>query len=282
MKLLVEVNHKEHLPIQNVDGIILPLEGYAVESITYFSMEEIQDIIQNSSSEVFVKMNRNFFNDDIKKLTTILKDLDQMNIAGILFYDLALLELKQELKLSVDLVWNQTHMVHNYRTCDYYYSRGVKYAVLGKELTLEEIKEILKKSKITSMVEVVSRPSIAFSRRKLLTNYGKDLGVDVSSSMDIEEKVSKEKIHVIEGSDGTSFFLDTIMNGTSIIHDLYVEDCPYIIIKEYGIEDCFMELVTDTMDYIHGGCCDNQYIEKYRKLGDYTNFFFKKTIYKVK
>ena len=52
-------------------------------------------------------------------------------------------------------------------------------------------------------------------------------------------------------------------------------------IDEYGI-DSFDELVKDTVNYIKGECKDQSYIEKYKKLGDSTNFFFKKTIYKVK
>ena len=52
-------------------------------------------------------------------------------------------------------------------------------------------------------------------------------------------------------------------------------------LNEYGI-DSFLELVSDTKKYILDGCCDDNYIEKYKKLGNSTNFFFKKTIYKVK
>ena len=41
-------------------------------------------------------------------------------------------------------------------------------------------------------------------------------------------------------------------------------------------------MVIDTMKYISDGCNDEDYVSKYKKLGDSTNFFFKKTIYKVK
>ncbi len=282
MKLLIEVCNKKTLSFISSDGVILPLEHYAVESTAFFSLDEIEQISLNYSGEIFVKINRNLWNQDIEKVRDILIQLNQMNITGILFYDLAILELKKELGLSIDLVWNQTHMVHNTRTCDYYYSKGVSYAILGKELTLEEIQTIIKNSKITSMVEVVSRPSIAFSKRKLLTNYGKDLGHKVSNDIVIQEKVSHKNIRVLENHDGTSFFLDMIMNGTSILSELYQVGCPYIIMKEYGLEDCFSELVLDTMNYIHDGCLDDTYVKKYKKLGDYTNFFFQKTIYRVK
>ena len=282
MKLLIEVENKNNLYLDNTDGIILALDEYSVESIVSFSLDEIKDIRKNTNKEIFIKINKNLMNDDIEKVKSILIELDKIGINGVFFYDLAILELKRELNLSLDLVWNQTHMVNNYKTCDYYHSKGCKYALLGKEITLDEIIEIINKSKITSMVEVVSKPSVAFSKRKLVTNYYCDLGESGSSELVITEKVSGDQYHLIEDENGTSFFLDTITNGTSIINDLYSVNVEYIIMREYGLENIFSELVTDTMEYIHNSCVNNNYVLKYKKLGDYTNFFFKKTIYRVK
>ena len=281
MKLLVEVSNKENLFLDKVSGIILPLDKYSVESTCFFTMDEIKDIKSKSNCEVFVKINKNLENNDIEDIKNILKELDDIGVCGIFFYDLAILELKRELGLSVDLVWNQTHMVNNFETCNYYYSKGCKYALLGKEITLDEICEIIDKSDITCMVEVVSRPSVAFSKRSLVTNYYKDLGKDSKSEILIHEKVSDDDYLVVENDLGTTFFLNTITNGTSIIKDLFKVHCPYIIFREYGIDN-FSELVSDTMEYINNNCVDDSYIEKYKKLGDSTNFFFKKTIYKVK
>ena len=280
MKLLVEYSSKEHINY-DTDGIILALEDYSVESIISFSLKEISDIRKKFYGEIFVKINKNLMNDDIEPISEILKKLDSIGITGIFFYDLAILQLKKELNLSIDLVWNQTHMVHNYRTCDYYYEHGVKYALLGKEITLDEIIEIIDKSKITSMVEVISKPSVGFSKRRLLTNYYHAIDEEYQDKLTVSEKVTDSKYTFLEDNNGTSIFLDTITNGTGIIHDLYQNGCSYIIFREYGI-DSFLELVSDTRKYILDGCCDDNYIEKYKKLGNSTNFFFKKTIYKVK
>lgn len=281
MKLLIEVSSKDNLYLDNVDGIILALDNYSVESQVSFSIEEIREIKNNTSKEIFIKINKNLMNDDIEKVRDILIELDKIGITGVFFYDLAILELKRELGLSLDLVWNQTHMVNNYKTCDYYYSKGVKYALLGKEITLEEIIEIIKNSKITSMVEVVSKPSVAFSKRKLITNYYKDLGKDRSNELIITEKVTNSNYLLREDSNGTSFYLDRVTNGTGVIKELYEAGCEYIIFREFGVDD-FKELVSDTTKYIKGNCMDTSYVSKYKKLGDSTNFFFKKTIYKVK
>lgn len=282
MKLLIEPISKNCLYLDKVDGIILPLENYSVESNISFSLDEIKDIVSKSNCEVFIKLNKNIFNHEIDDLKNILVELDKINVTGIFFYDLAVLELKRELGLNVDLVWNQTHMVNNYKTCNYYYSKGCKYALLGKEITLDEIKDIIIKSDITSMVEVISKPSVAFSKRKLITNYYKNLGMIGKDSFVALEKVTGTKYILKENNDGTTFYLDVITNGTSVIKDLYNCGCKYIIFREFGLEDIFSELIDDTKNYINNGCNDNNYLEKYKKLGDSTNFFFKETIYRVK
>ena len=283
MKILIEPSTKNNLYQTSIHGLILSLEKYSVQSNVYFSLEEIKKIREeNPSLEIFININKNLSNDDIKPLTEILIELDNLNVQGIFFYDLAVLKLKQELNLKTNLVWSQTHMVNNYKTCNYYYTKGVKYALLGKEITLEEILEIIKLSSITSMVEVVGLPSVAFSKRKLITNYFKDLNKEPKDKLVVREKVSDADYELQEDFNGTSFFLKDVVNGTGIIKDLYEANLEYIVLREYGIESIFNELLVDTKEYIEGNCQNTDYVEKYKSLGDNTNFFFKKTIYKVK
>ncbi|MDO4996885.1 MAG: U32 family peptidase [Bacilli bacterium] len=283
MKILIEPITKKD-KYEDSDGIILALKDYSVQSMNYYTIDEIKTIKDNNpTKEIFISINKNLMNEDIEPLSNILKELDKLNITGIFFYDTAVLELHRELDLKTDLVWSSTHMVNNYKTCNYYNEKGCKYALLGKEITLEEMQEIITNSSITSMVEVIGLPSVAFSKRKLVSNFYSDLGKKKKDSIIIEEKMTKEKYIVNEDSNGTDFFLDRVVNGTSIIKDLYNVDCKYIVLREYGIDkDTFYELVKDTKDYISNKCTDEGYIDKYKKLGDFTNFFFKKTIYKVK
>ena len=284
MKLLIEPSNKNNTYTDIVNGLIVSLKDYSVQSPIYYSLDEIKQLRTNNPQlEIYVNINKNLLNDDIEPLKEILKELDNLNLHGIFFYDLALLKLKKELNLNIDLVWNQTHMVNNYKTCNYYHSKGVKYALLGKEITLEEIIEIIKKSTIISMVEVLGLPSVAFSKRKLITNYYKDLNKEPKNKLDVLEKVTSSTYHLTEDENGTSFFLKEIINGTGIIKELYNNGLEYIIMRGYGIEEeLFKEILTDTKTYIHNSCTDESYVTKYEKLGTNTNFFFKKTIYQVK
>ena len=283
MKVLIEpITKKEKY--ENVDGLILALKDFSVQSSNYYTLDEIKQIKNNNSNlEIFVNINKNFFNEEVDSLKKVLLEIEKIEVTGIFFYDLAVLQLKQQLNLKTDLVWSSTHMVNNYKTCNYYYKKGVKYALLGKEITLEEIKEIIELSKLTSMVEVVGLPSVAFSNRKLITNYYRDLEKESKNIIEIEEKITNDTYLLEEDKNGTSFYLKKIVNGTSIIKDLYKVGTKYIILRELGIDTkLFYDLVDDTRKYIKGNCLDDTYIEKYKVLGDFTNFFFKKTIYKVK
>ena len=283
MKVLVEVGSKEIFRyVDKCDALLLGLEKFSVMNSVTFSLEEIFYIFSSYPTlEIFVKMDKNIFNDGIEEVKRVLKKLNAISIRGIFFYDLSLLELKHELSLEVDLVWSQTHMVTNYRTCNYYKEQGVRYALLSKEITLEEIIDIVKKSSIKTIVEVVSLPSVGYSRRKLVHNYYEYLKEKGKSSLSVLEKVTNKKYLVKEEDAGTFFLLDEVLNGTSVISTLYQENVDYVLFREEGIPS-FMELISDTKKYIHDGCIGEDYINKYKKLGDSTGFFFKKTIYRVK
>ena len=284
MKILIEQSTKNTDLSKYTDGLILSLKNYSSQSYLTYTFEEIEQIIKdNPDKEIFINLNKNFFNDEIESLKEILLKIDKLNVKGIFFYDLAILQLKKECNLKTDLIWSQTYMVNNYKTCNYYHSKGVKYALLSKEITLEEIKEIITKSKIETMVETVSMPSVAFSKRKLLTNYYHNLNKEAKKNLVVTEKATNEEYQVLEDETGTNFFLNKITNATSIIKELYSCNCPYIILREYGIDhELFKELLIDTQKYIESKCQDEEYINKYESLNDFTNFFFKKTIYQVK
>lgn len=283
MKVLVEVMSKEISNyIDSCDALLLGLENFSVLNSVTFSFNEIKEIVkQYPKIEVFVKMDKNIFNSEVEEVRRVLLELEQMSVCGVFFYDLSLLQLKQELNLSIPLIWSQTHMVTNSRTCDYYYHQGVRYALLSKEITLDEITSIAKESAIGTIVEVVSLPSVGYSRRKLVHNYYEDLGDTGSSTLSVLEKITKKKYLVKEENSGTGFLLDEVLNGTSVISDLYQANVDYVLFREEGIPS-FLELIRDTKKYIAGGCSDGSYVEKYKKLGDSTGFFFKKTIYRVK
>lgn len=273
--------YKEH----DVDTFILGLENY---SINYPSvgLEEIKKLSQKYN--LFIAVNKNIFNSELDDLLDKLKELAKLNILGILYYDLGVLNLVIDNKINLDLVWHQTHMVTNYNTCNYYYSKGVKYAYVANEITLDEILEINDKSDIKLFVNVFGYPIASHSRRMLLTNYFKSINKEKKDrTYTLEDKMGK--LLIKENKDGASILSGYITNGTKPLFTLIENNIDYCVLDMQGIDKDICLKVVDKYNYIKdnfNSINDNEKEEiiSYMNnlIGESTNFFYKKTIYKVK
>ena len=281
MKLTVIPNNinniKEYSKI-GAKAFIFALKDYSCGYEHYYSLDEIKEVSKSSDIEVFVSMNKNFFNDELDDLEKVLIELSKLNIKGVLFYDLAVLNLRDKNNLSLDLVWNQTHMVTNYNTCNYYYDKNVKYGVVSKEITIDEINEMNDKTNMTLMTYVFCYPLMSYTRRSLLTNYFKSHNYEKEKSKYIVVNNDEEYI-VNEEEHGTAFYMNKLLNGSDIINKLNTE---YAILDESFIDsDLFMK-VLDLFNKLIDTEDENIKKEIDELTGDYRGFFHTKTIYKVK
>lgn len=273
-----------------IKTFLLPLRDFSVEYSKYYSLAEIKKVREKYPKiELFISINKNIMNEEIDSLKDILIKLDNLNIKGIFFYDSALIRLMKKLKLNISLVWAQTHMVTNYNSCNYYYDNGVEYAMLSKELRLDEVKEIISKAKTKSIIELITKPSIAFSKRHLVTNYYTNINEEAKDEVTINEKISDTDLIVKENRDGSTFIKNSILNGFSILDELMDTNLSYILIKEDYIDhDLFIKIITNLVYYLNNYKEMNTLEkEKFIKnqeelLGNDTGFFFRKMIYKVK
>ena len=260
-------------------GIIIGLKDLSTNYEVQLTIEQIKALREKYPDiELFVSMNKNFFNDELEQVEKSLLELDKINIQGVLYYDLSVLYLRNKNNLKLDLVWNQTHMVTNYNTCNYYKNLGVNYAYLSTEITLDEIKEIKEKTNMKLFAFAYGYPVMAHTRRSLLTNYflnrQKEYNGQVCHIYDNNDRFSLK-----EDKTGTTFLNDKIVNGTCLITDSNID---YLVFSNDLIpEDTSLELVSLTTELIS---TNNERVigEIEDLIGDYTNFFFKKTIFMVK
>lgn len=277
MKIAVIVDKKEELELtDNYDAIIVGLEKFSVHSGLSLNVSEIKDLVKEyKDKEVFVSINKNLFNDEIKKLKEILIELSKTKIKAVLFYDQAVLQLKKENNIDIDLVWNQTHMVTNYKTINYYFEKGSKYVYLASEITIEDIKKIVETTKAKIFVNLFGRAIMSFSRRHLLSNFYKMSKLDNEKrSLDIEDK--NDKYELVETDDGTVFMSKYLVNSSAVL-DLNID---YAVVRKDSMsDDLFVALLLHTKEYLNK---DESALEKINLLiGENTGFNFKKSIYKV-
>lgn len=282
MKLVVvpnDVNNIEEYKKIGANAFIFGLKGFSSGYSLNLEVEEIKAIIEkNQDVEIFVAANKNIFNSELLDLKQKLIELDSTKVKGVLFYDLAVLNIKIENNLSLDLVWNQTHMVTNYNTCNFYYNKGVKYGLLSGEITLEEINEIKSKTQMTLFATVMGYPIMSFSRRTLLNNYF--LSNNKKKDKNIYTITNDNEDYIIEEEDsGNAIFYGKVLNGSNVLNSINVD---YAVLNEFNIDKEVFKKVLSLYKRIIEEKDNNKIKEVDRILGEYRGFFYQKTIYKVK
>ena len=285
MKLLA-VKKEKCSSLEKVDGYVLPLENFSVSYHQYYSLQDIQDfMLLEPDKEFFVVINKPIFNCEVKLLDDILMQLEKFHVSGVFFYDLSILSIAKRLELDILLVWNQTHMVTNYNTINYYFNKGAKGAMLANEITFDEMCGIREHSNSVLFANLIYRPVMSFSRRKLMSNYYNALGVkEQCESTFIHEKITDMDYLVQEEADGTSLFYGNIVNSTCVLDRMRQLGFDYGIVDLSCLDDKVgMECLEAVWMIIHEvGHLEFCLTKIADLIGNCTGFLYKKTIYRVK
>ncbi len=275
---------------QQVTTFVLAINNFSTNYDLTVTIDDI-DRIQKEYPEVtlFVIINKNIFNDELQALEDLLERLEERNIGGIFFYDLALLSIHQRRGFQTPLVWYQTHMVTNHRSCNFYFQEGVKYGVLSSEITVDEIVSIVRNTRMRLIVPILGYPVVAHSNRKLLTNfYHMQNKKETSSQLEIVEPVSKGVYEVKEDASGTTFYKGRLLNGTNALCLLKDEDVSYFYLNFWQVpNDQQVQILALYQTLLQEDLTEEErdaLIKKSEEIlkSDDTGFFFQKTIYKVK
>lgn len=288
MELIVIPNSVDQISFYKECGsklFILGLEDYCI-NYPSASLEQIKEL--SNKYQLFISINKNLFNNELSDLKEKLIELSHLPIMGILFYDLGVLNIVRENNISVNLVWHQTHMVTNYNTCNFYYEKGVEYGFLANEITLDEIIEIKKHTNMKLMVNCFGYPIMSHSRRMLLTNYFKSIGKEKEDRVYHLENMNENYL-LKESKDGASILYGKLINGVKPLFDLVENNIDYAVLDMQEVEKEIGKKVLSTYNDIiknHSSIMikeKSSIIDEMNDLiGDNTNFFYKKTIYKVK
>ena len=257
--------------LEEYDAFIFGVKDYSVNLINTFTLEEIKEfnrIIKDNNKQIFISLNKNMTNDDIENIQPILKELENIKIDGLLFYDIGIVNLHQKLNLNYDLVWNQEHLVTNYNTINYWYKKGVKYAFLSSEITAKEIKDIIKNTNSKLMITLFGYIPMFTSKRHLVDNYLETFNLKGNPKY-IEN--SDNIYPIIDDKLGTTVYSNYILDGSKEYEDLKDN---YIFINNFNIDEKTFSKVS-------------KYIKEKKNLNDLfnnlsTGFLYKPTIYKVK
>ena len=277
MKLLGVIrdsNYLEYLD-NGLDGLILPLENFSVDYFKYYNISDIKEYKKNTDKLCFVVINKMIFNNELDNLLKVLKELENIKVDGVFFYDLAVLNLVKENKININLIYNGTHMVTNSDTINLYYDLGVKRAYLSNEITKDEVLKIRSKTKSDLFILLLGNPVVAMSRRSLLTSYFANKNKSKSDLITIKEPKSGQEFLVKEDSNGTTFFYNKRLNLSSVYKELDDSGINYGIIEQGDYDgNQYKELIKAFVNF------NKQKIDEL--VGHNRGFLYRETIYKVK
>lgn len=280
MKIMVMPKSKEELlsVMDYSDAFILGLKDLSINMPNYFTMDEIKEIISLTDAEIFVSLNKNMHNDDLEALKEAMFELDKLNIAGIMYYDIAVVNLKIENNLKTPLVWGQEHMTTNYITSNYWFDFGASYTLLSSEITIEEVNEIKNNAKASLILTVFGYLPMFVSKRHLVKNYLKTFNLTDDSKINYIEKLDN-KYPIIDDESGTIAYSSHILNGIGEIPNLHVD---YVLLNSFNIDSIVFKEVVEMASLVTN---DNalEYTDKIdQMLNTDRGFLYKETIYKVK
>ena len=262
--IITNINEAKNIK-DYVDAYLIPLKDLSINYPNTFSLDEIKQI-KTINKQIFVILNKNIHNNELSHLENTLKEIENLNINGIIFYDIAIVNLKQKLMLKTPLVWNQEHLATNYGTVNYWYDKGIKYTYLSSELTKREIDEIKNNTKSKLFVNIFGYIPMFTSRRHLIKNYLDTFNIKNNSNIhEIKKEGKSYKINDTEI--GTTVYSNYILNAV----DINFDNIDYLVFNSNLInEQDFLEVLKNYKN------------KKENKFPKETGFLYKETIYKVK
>lgn len=277
MTKLMYIPNKKELN-NDVDAYLLGIENLSVNMPIYFTLEEIKNI--KSDKEIFILLNKNMHSNDLSLLEETLIELSKLNIKGVFFYDIGVLNIVKRLNLNIKLVLSQEHLTTNYETINFWYNEGVEYAQIAEEIKEEEIINIKNNTKSKLIVPILGYFPMFVSRRHLKKNYLRQFNLKDNSKINYIEK--ENKIYPIVDEKVTTVYTSSYLNGIREYLDFEKENIEYVLIngfllkEENKIINMFKTVTNENVEEY------NTEISNILDNNIDTFFLHKDTIYKVK
>ena len=139
-----------------------------------FSIEEIEEACKFAHSlnkKVYVTVNIVFHNEDLEGLTDYLKKLEEAGVDAIIVSDPLVIDVLKENNINLEVHLSTQNSTTNSESVKYWMSKGVKRVVLAREVSRDEIKEIIDNTGCDVEVFLHGAMCTCYSGRCVLSNY---------------------------------------------------------------------------------------------------------------
>lgn len=211
---LSSINNLNKVRQSGADGILF---GGPFSLRFNYSIDELKIIntfCLTNNIKRYISIDAFIFENDKVALYEYFELLKELNVDGIYFADLGIIDIARGYGLDDRLSYDPNTLMTNSLDSAFYLSKGIS-AVLARELTLEETTKILKKLPNQIDMQVFGHLRLSYSKRKFLSNYFKHLGtnvnVDSKKTLRLEEENRSYSLPIIEDKYGTRIYTDYVL-----------------------------------------------------------------------
>ncbi|RCW63726.1 peptidase U32 family protein [Saliterribacillus persicus] len=140
-------------------------------NFSYEDMKEGVAFANKYGAKVYVAANIIAHDQDLTGAKEFFKNLKEIGISAVIIADPALIDACQEAAPTLDIHISTQASIVNYRTVQFWKEEGIPRVVLGREVSLEEIREMKEKVDIEIESFIHGAMCISYSGRCVLSNH---------------------------------------------------------------------------------------------------------------
>ena len=298
MELVVHLNSRKFIN----DFIEIGIKNFVVGT-KYFSCrqalsldyQELKDLNEQlKDKKLWVLVNALIEEHNLDELVDHLAKLDEIKIAGILFQDFSVLQICKENNYNFEMIYSPDTLNTNQATLNYLKTLGINSAFLAREIPLDEKMMIAKNTDLKTMVQVHGVEYMAYSKRKLLSNYFKETGLDhgvlIDDNLTIQANAVDYRCHIYEDKFGCHVLSEKqlctldILSNFSCFDYLYFESLFIDDLKVVEIVSLYQEAINSISKETYGKV-SKELISMLHQIENnveyHHSFMFDATVYKI-
>lgn len=132
-------------------------------------LKKIVDICHKNKIKAYLTLNSIVYDSELDKLYKILKEAKKAKIDAVICWDLAVIEKLKHYKIPIHISTQAS--ISNSDSANFYKKLGAKKIILARELSLEQIKKIIKNTNIPVECFVHGAMCVSISGRCFLSQY---------------------------------------------------------------------------------------------------------------
>lgn len=298
MELVVHLNSRKFIN----DFIEIGIKNFIVGT-KYFSCrqalsldyQELKDLNEQlKDKKLWVLVNALIEEHNLDELVDHLAKLNEIKIAGILFQDFSVLQICKENNYNFEMIYSPDTLNTNQATLNYLKTLGINSAFLAREIPLDEKMMIAKNTDLKIMVQVHGVEYMAYSKRKLLSNYFKETGIDhgvlIDDNLTIQANAVDYRCHIYEDKFGCHVLSEKqlctldILSNFSCFDYLYFESLFIDDLKVVEIVSLYQEAINSISKKTYGKV-SKELISMLHQIENnveyHHSFMFDATVYKI-